>query len=102
MNDRLARIQGVGDLEVLGPREYSMRIWINPDKLSKYNMSPATIVRALREQNKQVAAGAEPREALGTSVLYGMIGVTFLGLIFTPAFYYAIQRNKKYAVKDTE
>lgn len=58
MNDRLARIQGVGDLEVLGPREYSMRIWINPDKLSKYNMSPATIVRALREQNKQVAAGA--------------------------------------------
>ncbi len=49
-----------------------------------------------------VDAGAELREALGTSVLYGMIGVTFLGLIFTPAFYYAIQRNKKYAVKDTE
>ena len=42
-----------------------------------------------------VDAGAELREALGTSVLYGMIGVTFLGLIFTPAFYYAIQRNKK-------
>ena len=58
MNDRLARIQGVGDLEVLGPREYSMRIWINPDKLSKYNMTPAAVVRALREQNKQVAAGA--------------------------------------------
>ena len=49
-----------------------------------------------------VDAGAELREALGTSVLYGMIGVSFLGLIFTPAFYYAIQRNKKYAVKDTE
>ena len=58
MNDRLARIQGVGDLEVLGPREYSMRIWINPDKLSKYNMNPAAVVKALREQNKQVAAGA--------------------------------------------
>lgn len=58
MNDRLARIQGVGDLEVLGPREYSMRIWINPDKLSKYNMTPAAVVKALREQNKQVAAGA--------------------------------------------
>lgn len=40
MNDRLARIPGVGDLEVLGPREYSMRIWINPDKLSKFNMTP--------------------------------------------------------------
>lgn len=58
MNDRLARIQGVGDLEVLGPREYSMRVWINPDKLSKYNMTPAAVVKALREQNKQVAAGA--------------------------------------------
>lgn len=44
-----------------------------------------------------VDSGAELREALGTSVLYGMIGVTFLGLIFTPAFFYAIQRNKKYA-----
>ena len=58
MNDRLARIPGVGDLEVLGPREYSMRIWINPDKLSKFNMTPAVLVKALREQNKQVAAGA--------------------------------------------
>lgn len=58
MNDRLARIQGVGDLELLGSREYSMRIWINPDKLSKFNMTPAAVVKALREQNKQVAAGA--------------------------------------------
>ena len=58
MNDRLARIPGVGDLEVLGAREYSMRIWINPGKLSKFNMTPAVLVKALREQNKQVAAGA--------------------------------------------
>lgn len=57
MNDRLARIPGVGDLEVLGPREYSMRIWLNPDKLSCYNMTPAQVVKSLREQNKQVAAG---------------------------------------------
>ena len=57
MNDRLARIPGVGDLEVLGPREYSMRIWLNPDKLSRYNMTPAQVVKSLREQNKQVAAG---------------------------------------------
>ena len=57
MNDRLARIPGVGDLEVLGPREYSMRIWLNPDKLSRYNMTPSQVVKSLREQNKQVAAG---------------------------------------------
>lgn len=57
MNDRLARVPGVGDLEVLGPREYSMRIWLNPDKLERYNMTPSQVVKALREQNKQVAAG---------------------------------------------
>lgn len=57
MNDRLARIAGVGDLEVLGPREYSMRIWLNPDKLSRYNMTPSQVVKSLREQNKQVTAG---------------------------------------------
>lgn len=57
MSDRLARVPGVGDLEVLGPREYSMRIWLNPDKLERYNMTPSQVVKALREQNKQVAAG---------------------------------------------
>ncbi len=57
MNDRLARIPGVGDLEVLGPHEYSMRIWLNPDRLSRYNMTPSQVVKSLREQNKQVAAG---------------------------------------------
>lgn len=44
-------------------------------------------------------AGAELREALGTSVLFGMIGVTFLGLIFTPVFFYAIRKNYK-AIKN--
>lgn len=49
-----------------------------------------------------VDSGAELREALGTCVLYGMIGVTFLGLIFTPAFFYAIQRNKKYVKEESK
>lgn len=45
--------------------------------------------------------GAELREALGTSVLFGMIGVTVLGLLFTPVFFYVIRKNYK-AVKDGE
>ena len=57
MNDRLARIYGVSDVTVFGPREYSMRIWLNPDRLSHFNMSPSEVVSALREQNQQVAAG---------------------------------------------
>lgn len=57
MNDRLARIYGVSEVTVFGPREYSMRIWLNPDRLSHFNMSPSDVVNALREQNQQVAAG---------------------------------------------
>ena len=57
MNDRLARIYGVSEVTVFGPREYSMRIWLNPDRLSHFNMAPSDVVNALREQNQQVAAG---------------------------------------------
>ena len=57
MKDRLARVYGVGSIEIFGAREYSMRIWLDPDKLSHVNMTPAKVAAALREQNKQVAAG---------------------------------------------
>lgn len=57
MKDRLARVYGVGSVEIFGAREYSMRIWLDPDKLSLVNMTPSQVAAALREQNKQVAAG---------------------------------------------
>ncbi len=57
MIDRLSRVYGVSDVTVFGSREYSMRIWLNPDRLSHFNMDPDQVVAALREQNKQVAAG---------------------------------------------
>ncbi len=57
MVDRLSRIYGVSDVNIFGKREYSMRVWINPDRLSHFNMNAAEVVAALREQNKQVAAG---------------------------------------------
>ena len=57
MIDRLSRIHGVSDVTVFGAREYSMRIWFNPNRLSHFNMTAAQAVAALREQNKQVAAG---------------------------------------------
>lgn len=57
MIDRLARVYGVSDIMVFGAREYSMRIWLNPDRLSHFNMTATQVVASLREQNKQVAAG---------------------------------------------
>lgn len=55
--DVLKRINGVGNVNVFGAREYSMRIWLNPEKLAALGLVPDDVLAALREQNVQVAAG---------------------------------------------
>jgi multidrug efflux pump len=55
--DELRRIPGVGDIQVFGAREYSIRIWLQPDRLSKYGLMPSDVAAAVREQNTQSAAG---------------------------------------------
>lgn len=57
MRDELLRLDGVGEVEVFGAEEYSMRIWLNPAKLKGRNLTTADVVSAIREQNVQVAAG---------------------------------------------
>ncbi|HMP00894.1 MAG TPA: efflux RND transporter permease subunit [Gemmatales bacterium] len=57
VKDDLARITGVGDVSFLGPRDYSMRIWLDPDKLAGKQMTASDVIKAIQEQNRQVAAG---------------------------------------------
>ncbi|MFA6561145.1 MAG: multidrug efflux RND transporter permease subunit [Verrucomicrobiia bacterium] len=57
VKDRLARLPGVGDVRIFGVSEYSMRVWIDPNKASSRNLTASEIVQAIREQNVQVAAG---------------------------------------------
>jgi multidrug efflux pump len=57
LKDAVARVPGVGDVFVLGQRDYSMRVWLDPDKLQSRNLTVNDVLRALREQNVQVAAG---------------------------------------------
>jgi multidrug efflux pump len=57
VKDQLARIHGVGDVTVFGARDYSMRVWLDPEKIASRNMTAGDVVRAIREQNLQVAAG---------------------------------------------
>jgi multidrug efflux pump len=57
VKDDLARIKGVGDVSFLGPRDYSMRIWLNPSKLASLEMTASDVIKAIKEQNVQVAAG---------------------------------------------
>ncbi len=57
VKDSLARLDGVGDVSFLGGRDYAMRVWLDPDKLASRGMTATDVVRGLREQNVQVAAG---------------------------------------------
>ncbi|BCJ92374.1 multidrug efflux RND transporter permease subunit [Terrihabitans soli] len=58
IRDRLARLEGVGDMFVFGARELSLRVWLDPLKLASYSLTPAEVVGALQEQNVQVSGGA--------------------------------------------
>jgi multidrug efflux pump len=57
VRDVLARLPGMGDVQVFGGGDYSMRIWLDPEKLAARNLTAGDVVSAIREQNVQVAAG---------------------------------------------
>ena len=57
LKDAIARLKGVGDVVVFGARDYSMRVWLDPDKLQSRNLTAGDVIRVLREQNVPVAAG---------------------------------------------
>jgi HAE1 family hydrophobic/amphiphilic exporter-1 len=57
VRDELARVPGVGDAQIWGARNYSMRIWLDSDRLTNLGLSAAEIARAIRSQNVQAAAG---------------------------------------------
>ena len=63
IRDELARLDGVGDINVFGAREYSMRIWLDPHQLSARGLTAQDVVTAIQEQNVQVAAGNYRRAA---------------------------------------
>ena len=55
--DELRRIPGVGNIQVFGGRDYSIRVWLRPDRLAQYGLTPDNVAAAIREQNTQSAAG---------------------------------------------
>ncbi len=55
--DEMKRIPGVGDCFIFGNMDYSMRIWLNPDKLTKYGLQPSDVAAAIQDQNAQFAPG---------------------------------------------
>ncbi|MDX1723211.1 MAG: efflux RND transporter permease subunit [Pseudomonas sp.] len=58
IKDELARLDGVGDVQLFGLGNYSLRVWLDPNKVASRNLTAADVVNAIREQNRQVAAGS--------------------------------------------
>ena len=57
IKDELARLNGIGDVQLFGMGEYSLRVWLDPNKTASRNLTATDVVNAIREQNRQVAAG---------------------------------------------
>ncbi len=64
IKDELARVPGVGDVFLFGQRDYSMRLWVDPNKLATRGLSAGDVVKAVREQNNQVATGSIGQEPM--------------------------------------
>ncbi len=58
IQDELTRLPGVGNVMMFGGGDYSMRLWLNPDALAERNLTAGDVVQAVRQQNRQVAAGS--------------------------------------------
>ncbi|HEX4927745.1 MAG TPA: multidrug efflux RND transporter permease subunit [Burkholderiales bacterium] len=81
--DELKRLPGIADVNIFGARDYSMRVWINPEKMARLGVTPSDVAAALRAQNAQYAAGkigTEPAPA-GQSIVYT---VTATGRLVEP------------------
>jgi multidrug efflux pump len=83
LKDQLARVEGVGDIQFLGQQDYSMRVWLDPERMQARDLTAGDIVGALREQNVQVAAGqlGQPPAPSGLEFQYTL---TTLGRLREP------------------
>jgi multidrug efflux pump len=84
LRDELAQIKGVGDVTYLGQLDYSMRAWLDPNKMAARDLAASDIVAALREQNVQVAAGSLGRPPVPTGQAF-QYTLSTLGRLVDPA-----------------
>ncbi len=83
IKDALARLPGVGDVQLFGARDYAMRIWLDPDKVAAYQLSAGEVLAALRAQNVQVSAGILNQPPVPGEAAF-QINVQTLGRLLKP------------------
>ena len=84
VRDPLARLPGVGDIFLFGARDYSMRIWLDPQKLAARNITVGDVVSAVQEQNVQVAAGIVGGQPLPAGTTDFQLTVNAQGRLIEP------------------
>lgn len=82
--DDLKRVPGVGDANAIGNKNYSMRIWLNPDLLNKFQITATDVISAVNEQNAQYATGKIGEEPVSQKSPY-VFSITMQGRLQTPA-----------------
>src|SRR6202142_2706135 len=83
IKDALARLPGVGDVQLFGARDYAMRIWLDPDKVAAYRLNGDEVLAALRAQNIQDSAGLLNQPPVPGQGAY-QVNVQTLGRLATP------------------
>jgi len=84
IRDPLARVEGVGAANLLGELDYSMRIWLNPDKMSAIGLSPQDVVSAIQAQNIQAALGQIGGPPIGDDQM-NQYTITAVGQLESPS-----------------
>ena len=83
VRDALARLPGMGDVQVFGSQDYAMRIWLDPDRVAAYRLNPGEVIAALQAQNVQVSAGVLNQPPLPSHEAF-QLNVQTLGRLNTP------------------
>jgi multidrug efflux pump subunit AcrB len=86
LKDELSRLNGVGDITYIGQRDYSMRVWLDPDKMAHRGLTSADVVRAIEQQNTQVAAGQIGQPPIASGQVYQFTMTTMGRLIEVEQF----------------
>ena len=82
VRDRLLRLDGIGDVQMFGARDYSMRVWLDPERMAQWGLSAGDVVAAVRAQNIQIAGGQLGEPPIADQAFQP--NLTFLGRLQEP------------------
>src|SRR5438045_9053724 len=83
VRDQLLRLDGIGDIQIFAARDYSMRLWLDPDKIANLGLTSSDVVAAIRAQNLQITAGQLASTPIADRAFHP--NLTFVGRLKVPS-----------------